>query len=237
VHRKTKEEPNFHRLQSESKPNENHMLATYEHAPIGIVECSPKGMHINVNGEFCRITGYEKRGLLTCSIRDISFQDDYKDEAKLYEQLIAGEIISYTLEKRYICKDGEIIWLQVMRSCVRNQVGKALCTVGGVQDITERRQIEAHNKFQARLLENVHDAIFATNDKLRITHWNRAAEELYGWTAAEVLGKPILEITQSELTPEERNSVREQTTKENSSTPEAIHVEAREIARTARLAR
>jgi PAS domain S-box-containing protein len=223
VHHKTKEKPGSHKLQLELKPGEQHLPATYEHAPIGIVECSPQGMHINVNEEFCRITGYQKEELLARTIKDISFPGDYEEEGKLYEQLMAGEIASYKLEKRYIRKDGGIIYMQVIRWCVCDAAGNPLYTVGMVQDITEQKQAETQNEFQARLLESVHDAIIATNDKWQITYWNRAAEELYGWTAAEVVGKPILEITRSELTPEQRNSVREQIGKENSSSVETIH--------------
>jgi len=234
-----REESNSPKFHLESEPSEKQLLVTYDHAPIGIVECSPDGLHISVNEEFCRITGYKKEELLTWGIKDISFPEDYEEEVKLYKQLVVGEIASYKLEKRYIRKDGEIISVQVIRSTVRDARGKALHTVGIVQDITEQRQAEAQIKFQARLLENVHDAIIATNDTLQITYWNRAAEDLYGWTAAEVLGKPIIDVTRSELKPEQRASLQEKISKERTGAVEATHyhrngraiqVEARGIA-------
>ena len=202
-----------------------HMAAIYKHAPIGIVECSPEGMHVNVNEEFCRITGYEKNQLLARSIKDISYPGDYLNEIKLYTQLILGEIPSYKIEKRYIRKDNEIIWVQVIRSSVRDSAEKALYTVGIVQDITERRRAEEQIRFQAHLLENVHDAIVATDDKLRITSWNHAGEELYGWTAEEALGRPIIDVTRAEFTPVQRASisVQEKLSKYNASNVEAIH--------------
>ncbi len=202
-----------------------HLAAIYEHAPIGIVEGSLEGMHVNVNEEFCRITGYDRAELLTLRVKDISYQEDYLKEAQLYAQLFSGEIPSYKIEKRYIRKDGQIIWVEVIRSTVRNSEGKALYTVGIVQDITERRQGEARIRFQADLLENVHDAIVATDDLLRITSWNRAAEELYGWTHEEVLGRPIIEVTRPEFTPEQRASitVQEKLNKHNASNVEATH--------------
>ena len=208
-----------------SKPDGTHLAAIYQQAPIGIVECSPEGVHVNVNEEFCRITGYEREELLTHSIKDISYGDDYVHESKLYAQLLLGQIPSYKIEKRYVRKDSEIIWVEVIRSAVRDAKGKALYTVGIVQDITERRLAEAQIRFQAQLLENVHDAIIATDDMLRITSWNRAAEELYGWTAEEVLGRSILEVTQSELTPAQISSLflQEKLSKENASNVEAIH--------------
>src|SRR5215212_43167 len=208
---------------SVSKMKGEHLLVVYECAPIGIVECSPEGMHLNVNNEFCRITNYEKEDLLTHSIQDISYEDDYLNEIKLYEQLIAGKILSYKIEKRYIRKDSDIIWVQVNRSSIRDSNDRTLYTVGIVQDITERRQAEALIRFQSHLLENVHDAVIATNDKLQISSWNHGAEELYGWTAAEVLGRPIIEVTQTELTHDERNLLVDRVVRENSVIVEAVH--------------
>jgi PAS domain S-box-containing protein len=94
-------------------------------------------MYISVNDEFCRITGYEKGELLKRTIKDISHEDDYLSETRLQEQLIAGEIQSYKLEKRYIGKNGEIIWVHVIRSLVRASKGKAPYMVVIVQDRTE----------------------------------------------------------------------------------------------------
>ena len=206
-----------------SKPDAKRLLATYERAPIGIAECSPDGMYISVNEEFCRITGFEKEEVLARSIKDISHADDYVDEIRMHEQLIAGEIPSYNLVKRYVRKGGEIIWVQVIRSLVRDSQGKALYSVGIVQDITSQRQAEAEIEFQAHLLGHVHDAIISTDDKLRITGWNHAAEELYGWTGEEVLGRSIVEVTQSELTHEQRTPILEKVAEGNFSSVEAIH--------------
>jgi PAS domain S-box-containing protein len=142
---------------------------------------------------------------------------------KLHEQLIAGKIPSYQVKKRYIRKDGEIIWVQVIRSAVRDPQGKALYSVGIVQDITAQRQAEAEIEFQAHLLGHVHDAIISTDDKLRITGWNHAAQELYGWTGEKVLGRSIVEVTQSELTDEQGTPIVERIVRENFSIVEAIH--------------
>ena len=110
--------------------------------------------------------------------------------------------------------------------------------MGIVQEITAKRQAEAEIEFQAHLLGHVHDAIISTDDQLRIIGWNHAAEELYGWTGQEVLGRSIVEVTQSELTPEERTPILEKVVDENFTVVEtthhhkdghAIYVEARGI--------
>ena len=58
-------------------------------------------------------------------------------------------------------------------------------------DVTERRQAEQQLAYQAHLLENIYDAVIATDDEFRVTAWNRGAEQMYGWQAAEALGCPF----------------------------------------------
>src|SRR5215218_2234332 len=65
-------------------------------------------------------------------------------------------------------------------------------------DITGRKSAEEQIRFQARLLDAVGQATIATNPQGRIIYWNRAAEELYGWSKGEVMGRPIVEVTPSE---------------------------------------
>ena len=74
-------------------------------------------------------------------------------------------------------------------------------------EIAERRQAEAQFRFQAQLLATVKDAVIATDERLVITSWNPAAEALYGWQAGEVIGRPILEVLQTEYDGTTREAV------------------------------
>ncbi|HSL31705.1 MAG TPA: PAS domain S-box protein [Anaerolineales bacterium] len=115
---------------------------TYEHAPIGIVESSLEGRYINVNEEFCRLLGYEKKELLRQGIKDFTHEDDYALDVRLHEQLVAGQIPFYRLEKRYVRKQGDEVWVELTRSLVRDAKGKPLYTVGVVLDISDRKDVE-----------------------------------------------------------------------------------------------
>ena len=127
---------------STSKSNGKHLLVSYEHAPIGIVEASLEGKHLNVNEEFCHITGYDKAELLQGGIKDFTYEEDYPIDVKLHGQLVEGKIPFYKLEKRYVRKDGGIIWVELTRSIVRDGDGKPLYTIGVVLDISERKHVE-----------------------------------------------------------------------------------------------
>ncbi|HSK87822.1 MAG TPA: PAS domain S-box protein [Anaerolineales bacterium] len=126
-----------------SKSNGKRPLAAYEHLHIGIVEASLTGKYVDVNQEFCRILGYSKKELLRLGVRDCTHEDDYGLDIKLHKQLVAGEIPFYALEKRYIRKDGSLIWVELTRSLVCDEEGKPLCTMGVVIDISERKQVES----------------------------------------------------------------------------------------------
>src|SRR5947207_10464306 len=118
------------------------LQATYERAPIGITECSPEGKYVGANEEFCRILGYRKEELMQRGIKDVTHKEDYSREIKLHRQLVAGEIPFYEIEKRFVRKDGAIIWVQILRSLVRDADGAPLYTIGAVRDVTEHKAAE-----------------------------------------------------------------------------------------------
>ena len=82
-------------------------------------------------------------------------------------------------------------------------------------DITERKRAADQLKYHARLLRHINDAVFATDDQLRITAWNRAAEKMYGFLGKEVMGRNVSEILNFELTDEQRAVTRELLLKES----------------------
>jgi PAS domain S-box-containing protein len=124
------------------KTNGKHPLTAYEHIPIGIVEASLDGKYMDVNEEFCRILGYSRQELLRLGIKDCTHEDDYSIDGKLYEQLIAGKIPFYRLEKRFLQKEGGDIWVELTRSIVRDKKGTPLYTIGVVLDTSERKDVE-----------------------------------------------------------------------------------------------
>src|SRR5258706_11190746 len=87
----------------------------------------------------------------------------------------------------------------------------------------DRKQVEEQIKYHARLLRHINDAVIATDDRFRITAWNRAAERIYGWTAAEVMGRSADEILTSRLDEEQRAEAQELLKESGSFRSERIH--------------
>ena len=127
---------------STSPLNAKHQQIINQHLPIGIVESSLAGMYLDVNEEFCRMLGYEREELLQRGIKDVTHEEDYHVDIKLHGQLIAGEIPYYQIEKRFLRKDGQVIWAELTRSLVRDATGNTPYIVGIVLDITERHLAE-----------------------------------------------------------------------------------------------
>jgi diguanylate cyclase (GGDEF)-like protein/PAS domain S-box-containing protein len=99
-------------------------------------------------------------------------------------------------EYRFLREDGSYVTVREQGVFMRNEEGATLNVIGSMVDITaekqaeaERRETEAHNRLQASLLDKAHDSISVSGIDLRITYWNLGAERLFGWTAAEVIGK------------------------------------------------
>jgi PAS domain S-box-containing protein len=102
-------------------------------------------------------------------------------------------------------KDGTRFWGNVVITAMRDRDHNLIGFSKVTRDLTERRRAEAHVAYQANLLANIHDAVFATDDRLNLTAWNRAAEELYGWKAEEVLGLKVQDVIRSEISATQRS--------------------------------
>ncbi len=105
----------------------------------------------------------------------------------------------YEGELRYRRKDGTSFAAEVRTGILRGPDGAMNGLVTSVRDETERKWAEEQLAFHADLLAQVHDALAATDEKLRVTYWNDAAEEIYGWSSDEAIGRPVAELLRSEV--------------------------------------
>ena len=132
------------RKEAEEKLRESRarLAATQANAPIGIVETALDGSYLYVNDEFCRLTGYARNELLKLKFSEITFAEDLPRNRELFGQLAAGEIPSFRLEKRFVRKDGSLIWADVNRTLVKDATGNPLYVIGAINDISERKRAE-----------------------------------------------------------------------------------------------
>lgn len=113
----------------------------YENAPIGIAFVSPEGELLRVNQSLCDMLGYVPDELTRTTFQAITHPDDLESDLVLFRKVLAGEIRTYQLEKRYVHRNGHAVWAMLSVSLVWDQQ-RPLYFISQIQDITERRNIE-----------------------------------------------------------------------------------------------
>lgn len=116
--------------------------ATVENAAVGVCNSSPDGRYIYANRKYCEIVGYELLELLQQSWQELTHPSDLEADLKLVQRVRIGEIPSYTLEKRFIRKDGSIAWVSQSGSLLKDADDKIALGVSVIVDITERKEFE-----------------------------------------------------------------------------------------------
>ena len=141
--------------------SESRFRAIFEQAAIGMADSSLETRFIRVNQRFCEIMGYSREELLGLTFREITHPDDLARDEQQVAQLLRGELSSFTVEKRYLRKDGGVVWANLLLSLLRSPSGDPLHFVAVVEDITgqkraedERRQLE-RQLLQAQKMESV----------------------------------------------------------------------------------
>jgi len=124
-------------LESEEK-----FRSSFENSSIGMVQCALDGKFIQVNNTFCAMTGYTKRELLSKTFADITHHDDLEEDLGHVNRAIKGEISSFQMEKRYIHKNGSVVWVSLSVALVRGTAEAPRFFIAQVQDITERKKTE-----------------------------------------------------------------------------------------------
>jgi PAS domain S-box-containing protein len=118
----------------------------FEDAPIGVallsIEPASGGQLLQLNRSLCEITGYSTKELLSMALEEITYPADLDSERPLAEKLLAGEVTNYQIEKRYVRKDGSLVWVMHNASTVHDSSDKLLYGIAQIEDISERKQAE-----------------------------------------------------------------------------------------------
>ena len=122
--------------------SEERFQAIFAQAAVGIAQIGLDGAWLLVNNRFCQMLGYSEAELRRRTLQDITHSDDRDESLTGRRRLLAGEISSHTMEKRYIRQDGAIFWGRLHRSLVRDHDNSPKYFIAVVEDITEKIQAE-----------------------------------------------------------------------------------------------
>ncbi|MEG4286940.1 PAS domain S-box protein [Microcoleus sp. A006_D1] len=123
--------------------SEQRFRAVFEQAAIGIVKVLPDGHILKANPGFCNIVAYSEAELKVRNVWDISHPEDVAVDVESGNRLLAGEILNYSIEKRFVRKDGSFVWANVTVSLVRDGFGEPSYVIGVIEDISDRKLAEA----------------------------------------------------------------------------------------------
>lgn len=123
--------------------SEARFRATFEQAAIGIAHTSQDRYYLDANQKFCDMLGYTQDEIIGRPANSFTHPDDREDNSTYRQQLLADERSGFSAEKRYIRKDGSLIWVNRTVSLVRDPEGQPLYFLRVVEDITERKRLEA----------------------------------------------------------------------------------------------
>lgn len=163
---------------------------TFKAAQIGIAHIAPDGSWIDVNEYFCKLVGYTKAELLKLKFQDITYKDDLDLDLKYVKQLLDGETDTYHMEKRYIRKNGNIVWINISVVLMRDSSNKPLYFISIIQDISQIKMLMFELETKKNEFENI--IRFAPNPMMvysedgTVMMLNEAFSELSGYTLKDI---------------------------------------------------
>ena len=201
--------------ESALRESEARYRRTFELAGSGIAHVSLEGRFLRVNRRLCEILGYTAEELTGLSVKDISHPEDRDVADAPRARVIAGEIDSARLEKRYRRKDGSMVWMSIVIAIERDAAGRPLYAISVLEDVTARklaeaalRDTEAHWR---SIVDSANEGILVYDRELRVTAANLAAERIIGLPLSQIVGAagftsllPCVKADGSPLRPEDR---------------------------------
>ena len=169
------------------KNKEEKYRSLIEHASDGIVITDLEGIILEVNNSIKNIIGFSEEEMIGCHLAQYLPETDLVNTSLRINELMQGKSLLY--ERQLIKKDGTIIDVEI-----NSKMASSHTLIGFIRDITERKKHENVLQYQARLLESVSDAITSLDINRCIVSWNKACEDLFGFTNHEVIGKRIPEL-------------------------------------------
>jgi two-component system, cell cycle sensor histidine kinase and response regulator CckA len=185
--------------------SESRLRLAFEQAAVGMNEVSIDGRFLRVNQRFCDITGYAREELQKLSYSDLTHPDDRPADRGHVDQVLSGARASKRWEKRYIRKDGAIIWVAVTASLLRDNSGEPLNMLGVVEDITasvhaQEALRQTEERFR-QVVEHAPQGIVVTTG-VEARYLNAAAARWFGAESpAQLIGSPVLDRIRADHRP------------------------------------
>ena len=225
------------RTEQDLKASEERFRATFEQASVGVALVGMDGKMMRVNRKLGEILGYDAAELTGMNVAEVTHPEDLSADLDIAGRTLAGEMDDYSLEKRYVRKDGEVVWANVAASLVRNDGGEPEYFIGAVEDITERRWAEhalreAEERYRT-LLEGLPAVTYVRHvGSDTLSYASPQLEGVLGYGPKEYLSDP--DLFARTIHPDDRGRVLAEDKRTNG-TGEPFAVECRRITKDGRV--
>jgi len=180
------------REQAALKQSEERFRSAFDHATIGMALIALDGCFLQVNRSVCELFGYSEQELVGANFKSHTHPDDLDSNLAYMRRLLADEMQSFQMEKRYIHKRGHLIWALVSVSLLRDGEGRPIYFISQIQDITERKQAEeALRESEARfrnLADNAPVMVWVTEADGACSYLSQSWYEFTGQTPETGIG-------------------------------------------------
>lgn len=191
------------------RESEQRFRATFEQAAVGIAHVGLDGRWLRVNQRLCEILGYIDTELQQRTFQDITYPADLNLDLDHLRKLLAGDIETYTLEKRYRRQDGSVIWAELTVALKRTPDGAPDYFISVIQDISARKELEKRlrdERNRARQYLNIAEVMLIVLDRQGcVTLLNPKGLEILGYTAEAIIGKDWFDM----IVPQQRAAGRD----------------------------
>jgi PAS domain S-box-containing protein len=185
-------------MQDKLSVSEARFRSLFSSSATGIAISTPRGTYLEANAAYCQMLGYTEAELKCMNFSGLTHPDDLNLNLKWRDEILSGQRESFSMEKRYLKKSGEIVWARHSVSAARIQGGEIGTLMVIAEDITERKLAEearAQSEERVRLITNlVPHGIFAKDAAGRHIFANPALAELAGCTPEDMLGKTDFDL-------------------------------------------
>jgi len=185
-------------MQESFHQSEQRYRAFFEHSMIGMAATSPSKECIQVNDRLCEMLGYLREELTKMTWEEITHKDDFAEQIALYNKVLSGESDEYELDKRFIHRDGHMVYTHLASRCIRKQDGSINYFITMVEDITERKQTEEKLRESSRILQNILettlDGFWSVDYQGNLIDVNSTYCEQSGYTREELLSMQISQL-------------------------------------------
>jgi diguanylate cyclase (GGDEF)-like protein/PAS domain S-box-containing protein len=174
------------------RESQSRLQVTFEQAAVGIALVEPDGRWQRVNARLCSIIGYSESELMRLTFQDITHPADLQTDLHLLERLVRQEIPHYTLEKRYIHKDGHPVWINLTVAMIRKASGAPHYFIAIIEDIQGRKDTEEalaalRHQLEMRVQERTLE-LSQTNERLAVAlHQGQLASRTLAAREAELM--------------------------------------------------